>query len=166
MAALPETSGPQIDTRLDPCRHTPATDSRVHTEATCLHPEGSGFAFSHTSGRKSAPSSPFAVHPRLPPPSFSPILPHPPSLLGLHPSSRDIPVAMDENERRVREMFDSCDRERKGFITRMDFQKLRQDMDLEPGAWEDVFTSLDADEDGCLTYAEFRRGFRAFLSIN
>lgn len=61
------------------------------------------------------------------------------------------------------EFFQICDTENKGYITRMDMQKLQRELSLSPQEVEKVFDSLDADKNGFLTLEEFTTGFSAFL---
>ena len=53
------------------------------------------------------------------------------------------------------ELFDICDKEKKGFIIKRDIQRLRDELGVEPEQLEDVFDSLDIDHNGFLTLDEF-----------
>ncbi|XP_043943506.1 EF-hand calcium-binding domain-containing protein 4B [Protopterus annectens] len=61
------------------------------------------------------------------------------------------------------EFFQICDTENKGYITRMDMQRLQRGLSLSPQELEKVFDSLDADGNGFLTLEEFTTGFSAFV---
>lgn len=58
-------------------------------------------------------------------------------------------------EAKAVELFNSCDREQKGFIIKKDMQRLRDELGVEPEQLEDVFDSLDVDHNGYLTLEEF-----------
>lgn len=53
------------------------------------------------------------------------------------------------------ELFDLCDKEKKGFIIKRDIQRLRDEFGVEPEQLEDVFESLDVNHNGYLTLDEF-----------
>ena len=60
------------------------------------------------------------------------------------------------------ELFKACDLEDKGFVTKRDMMRLRQEMDMDPDQLERVFDTLDVDGNGYLTLNEFSQGFRQF----
>ncbi|XP_063303862.1 EF-hand calcium-binding domain-containing protein 4B [Pelobates fuscus] len=64
------------------------------------------------------------------------------------------------------EFFQICDIEDKGFITRHDMQRLHGELPLSVEELENVFDTLDADGNGCLTLEEFTSGFSEFLFGN
>ncbi|XP_076368509.1 EF-hand calcium-binding domain-containing protein 4B-like isoform X6 [Tachypleus tridentatus] len=64
------------------------------------------------------------------------------------------------------ELFNVCDKEEKGFITKRDMQRLRGDLPLTPDQLEEVFDTLDEDHNGYLTLEEFTDGFGMFLGID
>uniref|UniRef100_A0A1I8FEP0 EF-hand domain-containing protein n=1 Tax=Macrostomum lignano TaxID=282301 RepID=A0A1I8FEP0_9PLAT len=57
--------------------------------------------------------------------------------------------------RKAKELFDVCDIEQKGFITKRDMQRLSGVLPLDPDQIEDVFDRLDDDGNGYLTLEEF-----------
>ncbi|XP_043093874.1 EF-hand calcium-binding domain-containing protein 4B [Puntigrus tetrazona] len=68
-------------------------------------------------------------------------------------------AALDKTE----DFFQICDSEGKGFITRTDMRKLHNELPLTTEELENVFDSLDLDENGYLTLGEFSSGFSNFL---
>ena len=66
--------------------------------------------------------------------------------------------------RKARELFAVCDIESKGFISKSDMQRLKNELPLSAEQLEDVFDSLDGDGNGFLTLYEFTDGF-GLLSI-
>ncbi|XP_053320941.1 EF-hand calcium-binding domain-containing protein 4B [Spea bombifrons] len=64
---------------------------------------------------------------------------------------------------KAHEFFQICDIEDKGFITRRDMQRLHGELPLSLEELENVFDTLDADGNGCLTLEEFTTGFSQFL---
>lgn len=63
------------------------------------------------------------------------------------------------------ELFDICDKERKGFLSRRDLYRLQSELPLSEESLEDVFDSLDNDGNGFLTLEEFTGGFGSFLGV-
>uniref|UniRef100_A0AAY5EVX8 EF-hand domain-containing protein n=1 Tax=Electrophorus electricus TaxID=8005 RepID=A0AAY5EVX8_ELEEL len=71
------------------------------------------------------------------------------------------PVAMLE---KIQELFQICDSDDKGYITRTDMKKLHGEMPLTAEELENVFNSLDSDKNGCLTLEEFSLGFSELMA--
>ena len=61
------------------------------------------------------------------------------------------------------QLFDLCDRERKGYIVKSDLERLAGEFQLSEEQLGDLFHSLDVDGNGCLTLEEFVAGFGQFL---
>lgn len=76
-------------------------------------------------------------------------------------SAEDIHELLEE---KAKELFNLCDKETKGFITKRDMQRLRQELPLTPDQLENVFDNLDDDKNGYLTLQEFTEGFGNVLS--
>ena len=71
-------------------------------------------------------------------------------------SDMDIQKLMLE---KAQELFKICDTEGKGFVTKRDIQRLKEELPLSPDQLEAVFDSLDEDQNGYLTIEEFTDGF-------
>lgn len=67
--------------------------------------------------------------------------------------------------RKAGELFEACDAERKGFITKRDMQRLQTQIPMTAEQLADVFVSLDKDGNGYVTINDFTQGFGAFLGL-
>ena len=68
-------------------------------------------------------------------------------------------------EQKAADLFAICDQENKGFVTKRDMQRLKNELPLGPDQLENVFDLLDEDASGYLTLDEFTRGFEGYLGI-
>ncbi|XP_059366453.1 EF-hand calcium-binding domain-containing protein 4B-like [Carassius carassius] len=64
---------------------------------------------------------------------------------------------------KIEDFFQICDSEEMGFITRTDMTRLHKKLPLTTEELENVFDSLDLDNNGYLTLEEFSSGFSDFL---
>nr|XP_026696430.1 ras and EF-hand domain-containing protein homolog isoform X2 [Ciona intestinalis] len=86
------------------------------------------------------------------------------SLLQFEPSGAESIEEMVKEK--SRELFALCDKEGKGFINKVDMQRLHGELPLSDEQLRDVFDSLDNDGNGFLTFEEFCEGFGGFLGLN
>ena len=70
-------------------------------------------------------------------------------------------------EARSVELFSLCDLEGKGFINKKDMQRVcNAELGMSPDVLEEVFETLDADQNGFLTLDEFTYGFANLFQTN
>ncbi|KAK7877052.1 hypothetical protein WMY93_032244 [Mugilogobius chulae] len=66
---------------------------------------------------------------------------------------------------KAKELFELCDKEGKGFITKRDMQRLEGEVPLSPEQLETVFESLDREGNGFLTPLEFNTGLGELVAL-
>ncbi|XP_014663685.1 PREDICTED: EF-hand calcium-binding domain-containing protein 4B-like [Priapulus caudatus] len=66
---------------------------------------------------------------------------------------------------KARELFDLCDRQETGYITRTGIMRLEGELPLTASQLCDVFDLLETDNRGFLTLKEFTKGFIGFMDV-
>ncbi|TGZ37455.1 hypothetical protein CRM22_011334 [Opisthorchis felineus] len=66
----------------------------------------------------------------------------------------------------ARILFSLCDPDERGFITRQDFDRVKEHLPLEDDQLDAIFDVLDENNEGCLTSEVFLKGFGQFFSKN
>ena len=85
---------------------------------------------------------------------------------------RGTAISLNENDmqammvQKACELFAVCDVENKGYITKKEMQRLQKELPLNPDQLENVFDSLDDDQNGQLTLEEFTAGFGKTITLS
>lgn len=74
------------------------------------------------------------------------------------------PGACDEEG--LRELFRACDVDNSGVIEKWEFERLCSELRVRDTDIDDMFTKLDANEDGAINMDEFIRGFQTASSLS
>ncbi|XP_057309965.1 EF-hand calcium-binding domain-containing protein 4B-like isoform X2 [Hydractinia symbiolongicarpus] len=79
--------------------------------------------------------------------------------LGLEREERIDSTILDEEYVNARNLFDLCDTDKKEYVTKLDLSRLNDKLGLTSQQIENIFTNLDKDGNGFITFDEFLQGF-------
>lgn len=79
--------------------------------------------------------------------------------LGLEREEGNDTTILDEEYVNARNLFDLCDSDKKEYVTKLDLNRLNDKLGLTSQQIENIFTNLDKDGNGFITFDEFLHGF-------
>ena len=83
--------------------------------------------------------------------------------LGIESNNNIEEIDLTEKSLKAIELFNLCDADQKGYVTKFDFAKLTSELGLTNEQVAEIFNQLDDDNNGFISLNEFIDGFSSFV---
>lgn len=83
--------------------------------------------------------------------------------LGIESNNNTEEIELTEQSLKAIELFNLCDTDRKGYVTKFDLSKLTSELGLTDEQVAVIFNQLDDDNNGFISLSEFIDGFSSFV---
>ena len=83
--------------------------------------------------------------------------------LGIESNNNIEEIDLTEKSLKAIELFNLCDADQKGYVTKFDFTKLTSELGLTDEQVAEIFNQLDDDNNGFISLNEFIDGFSSFV---